>query len=68
VPASAASRSDEVNEALVRKLMLSGTGMISSTRVRGMYALRMCILTYRSTREDVARVLDFLATSELDVV
>jgi hypothetical protein len=60
--------SDAVNEALVRDLMHSGIGMVSSTRVRGVYAIRMCVLTHRTRLEDILRVLEFLAASELDGV
>ena len=41
----------------VRRLSESGVGMISSTRVRGRYALRLCILGHRSTRSDVEAVI-----------
>ncbi|HUH11762.1 MAG TPA: aminotransferase class V-fold PLP-dependent enzyme [Longimicrobiales bacterium] len=51
---------DSTNEALVRALAESGLGMISSTRVDGRYALRLCILNHRSRWEDVERVLTFL--------
>lgn len=68
-----AHRIDALNNTLVKRLMDSGLGMVSSTRVNGVYALRLCILTYRTTEEDVTRVLDWLATasvagSELDRV
>jgi hypothetical protein len=32
--------------------------MMSSTRLRGRYSLRLCVLNFRSTREDVLGVLD----------
>lgn len=59
---------ERVNEKLVRGLMASGVGMISSTRVHGLYALRVCILTHRTQLEDVRSVIDWLATSEIDGV
>jgi hypothetical protein len=34
--------------------------MISSTRLDGRYALRLCILNHRTTAHDVDRVLDWL--------
>jgi glutamate/tyrosine decarboxylase-like PLP-dependent enzyme len=61
--ASDSEHVDRLNEELVRKLMESGLGMISSTRVRGAYALRLCILSYRTTQEDVTAVIDWLARS-----
>ena len=44
----------------VQRLSDSGVGMISSTRVRGEYALRLCILGHRSTASDVERVIEEL--------
>jgi aromatic-L-amino-acid decarboxylase len=63
-----AQDADRANEGLVRKLMESGMGMISSTRVNGVYALRLCILSYRTTINDVEQVLAWLASSEIDGV
>lgn len=40
--------------------------MISSTRVNGRYALRLCILNHRTTAADVDRVLDWLESAPLD--
>ena len=59
---------DAVNERLVQQLAASGTGLISSTRVNGKYALRMCVLSYRTTAEDVETVIDFLRSAEIDGV
>jgi aromatic-L-amino-acid decarboxylase len=44
----------------LKRLSDSGVGMISSTRVGGEYALRLCILNHRSRWEDVEAVLDSL--------
>ncbi len=44
----------------VQQLSDSGVGMISSTRVRGEYALRLCILSHRSRWEDVEAVIEML--------
>lgn len=41
----------------VRRLSESGLGMISSTRVRGDYVLRLCILNHRSRWRDVEAVI-----------
>lgn len=51
---------EALNRRLVRRLVESGRGMISSTRVRGRYALRLCIMNHRTRREDVEAVLDAL--------
>ena len=51
---------DLMNASLTEGLLASGTGMISSTRLRGRYALRMCILNYSSTEAKVFSVLKWL--------
>src|SRR4051812_43212109 len=51
-------------DGLVSALERSGRGLISSTRVDGVPALRLCILGHASRKEDVDAVLDFLARSE----
>ena len=55
---------DELTDGLVAALEQSGLGFISSTRVHGRAALRLCILNHTSTAEDVERVLAFLETAE----
>ena len=56
---------ERLNAELVRRLAQSGVGMISSTRVDGRYALRLCVLNHRSGAEDVERVLDWLERAPL---
>lgn len=46
----------------VRRLSESGVGMISSTRVGGEYALRLCILNHRTRWSDVEAVIERLET------
>jgi len=52
------------NAGLVSALERSGTGLISTTRLHGRFALRMCVLNHQSTAEDVEAVLAFLETAE----
>ena len=52
------------NAGLVSALERSGTGLISTTRLHGRFALRMCVLNHQSTLEDVEAVLAFLETAE----
>ena len=52
-----------LNAGLVEGLTASDEGHISSTRLRGRYALRMCVLNHTSTVGDVHRVLDWIETS-----
>jgi aromatic-L-amino-acid decarboxylase len=54
------------NAGLVARLSESGVGMISSTRLDGRYALRLCVLNHRSGREDVERVLAFLESEPVE--
>ncbi|HLM32753.1 MAG TPA: aminotransferase class I/II-fold pyridoxal phosphate-dependent enzyme [Gaiellaceae bacterium] len=53
----------QANADLAHRLAESGEGMVSSTRVDGRYALRMCVLNHRSGPQDVERVLHWLETA-----
>jgi len=55
---------DRLNAGLVTALERSGIGLVSSTRLRGRYAIRICVLNHASSRDDVERVLDFLESAE----
>ena len=59
-----AGRSEEEIEALNRRLVTaldqSGYGLVSSTRLRGSYAIRLCVLNHTSGEADVLGVLDWL--------
>jgi glutamate/tyrosine decarboxylase-like PLP-dependent enzyme len=55
---------DRLNAGVVAALEHSGLGLVSSTRLRGRYAIRLCVLNHTSGAEDIERVLDFLATAE----
>ncbi|TMM19652.1 MAG: aminotransferase class V-fold PLP-dependent enzyme [Actinobacteria bacterium] len=52
------------NASLAAALERSGTGLVSSTRLHGRYALRLCILNHTTGLEDVDAVLDFLEHEE----
>jgi aromatic-L-amino-acid/L-tryptophan decarboxylase len=49
---------ERLNRDIQDRVVAEGTAMMSSTRLRGRYALRLCVLNYRSTRADVDAVLD----------
>ncbi len=53
---------DRRNAALVAALERSGLGLVSSTVLRGRYALRICVMNHTTTAGDVERVMDFLET------
>jgi aromatic-L-amino-acid/L-tryptophan decarboxylase len=55
---------EEANAGLAAALERSGTGLVSSTRLRGRFALRLCVLNHQSAAEDVEGVLAFLETAE----
>jgi aromatic-L-amino-acid decarboxylase len=55
---------DARNAGLVAALERSGLGLVSSTRVRGRYAIRLCPLNHTTRPDDVERVLTFLETAE----
>ena len=43
----------------------SGIGLVSATRLKGRYTIRMCIMSHTSGEEDVDRVLDFLEQADV---
>jgi len=47
-----------LNRAILERLQLSGEAFITSTELRGRFVLRACVVNYRSTRDDVDRMLD----------
>jgi aromatic-L-amino-acid/L-tryptophan decarboxylase len=52
-----------LNAQLSAELEASGIGLVSSTRLRGRFVLRLCPLNHSTTRADVDSVLDFLAAA-----
>ena len=55
---------DAHNAALVRAFAASGRGLVSSTRLRRRYAIRLCALNHASTAADVEATLEWLATAD----
>jgi glutamate/tyrosine decarboxylase-like PLP-dependent enzyme len=66
--ASDDDEADRRNAALVAGLERSGLGLVSSTVLRGRYALRICVMNHTTTRADVERVMDFFETTEPDAL
>ena len=52
-------RLERLNQQLAEGLAASGQGLVSSTRLRGRFTLRMCVLNHTSRTQDVERVLDW---------
>jgi glutamate/tyrosine decarboxylase-like PLP-dependent enzyme len=50
---------ERLNQQLADGLAESGQGLVSSTRLRGRFGLRMCVLNHTSRAQDVERVLDW---------
>ncbi|MDE2793444.1 MAG: hypothetical protein OXL34_01390 [Gemmatimonadota bacterium] len=51
-------RVDDLNRGIQDRIVRSGFAMIASTRLRGRFALRLCVLNALTTEDDVMRVLD----------
>jgi glutamate/tyrosine decarboxylase-like PLP-dependent enzyme len=58
-------RLERLNRSLCEGLAASGQGLVSSTRLRGRFALRMCVLNHTSGARDVERVLDWFERAPL---
>jgi aromatic-L-amino-acid decarboxylase len=50
-----------LNEAIQARVIQSGTAMISSTRLRGTYSLRLCIMSHQTTWDDVSETIGRIA-------
>jgi aromatic-L-amino-acid decarboxylase len=59
VPGGSEEEHEAVNAALVAALEEGGTALATSTRVRGTYALRLCVMNDTCERADVERVVAF---------
>jgi aromatic-L-amino-acid/L-tryptophan decarboxylase len=53
----------DLNAALVAQLEATGEALVSSTRLHGRYAIRLCVLNHTSRAEDVEWVLDWFAAA-----
>jgi aromatic-L-amino-acid/L-tryptophan decarboxylase len=63
-----AERLEELNERVQARIIESGTAMMSSTRLRGVYSLRMCILNHNTTWDDVRTTLETIERFTLEAV
>jgi glutamate/tyrosine decarboxylase-like PLP-dependent enzyme len=52
---------DAINTQLVADYEASGQGLVSSTRLRGRYAVRLCVMNHTSMRDDVVSALRWFA-------
>ncbi len=49
------------NSELVSRFEATGHGLVSSTRLDGRYAIRMCVMNHTTARADVERTVSWLA-------
>lgn len=59
---------ERLHAGLIRSLEQSGLAFISSTRLRGEYVMRMCVLNHSTGSQDVEKAIDYLATAEVQPV
>ncbi len=52
-----AHRLEEINDEIRRRIWDSGRAMLSSTRVRGRYVLRLCVVNHNTRRADVEELV-----------
>src|SRR4051794_5996177 len=53
-----------LNARLVTAFEETGRGLVSSTRLHGTYAIRMCVMNHTTGLDDVTHVLDWFARAE----
>jgi aromatic-L-amino-acid/L-tryptophan decarboxylase len=51
------------NAGLVSSFEQTGRGLVSSTRLHGRYAIRMCVMNHTTAAQDVTDTLDWFATA-----
>ncbi len=59
---------EKVNETVQARVIETATAMMSSTRLRGLYSLRMCILNHTTTWEDVRSTLEAIERFGLEAL
>ena len=62
----APSAIDALNERVNARVNAGGRYLVSSTRLRGTLTLRMCVLGYRTTAEDVAGLVQAVVDAAAD--
>ena len=59
---------DELNETIQARIIASGAAMLSSTRLRGAYSLRFCIMSHQTRWEDVRSTLEAIEATGRELV
>ena len=60
VPPGPGAELDAVNERLAKALLATGRAFLSSTRLRGAFAIRMCFINWRTSAADVDEIVELL--------
>jgi glutamate/tyrosine decarboxylase-like PLP-dependent enzyme len=58
---------NELNERILRAVQRGGRAYISNASLRGRFALRACIVNFRTTRRDIDATLDIIREAARDV-
>jgi aromatic-L-amino-acid decarboxylase len=61
-------RSERMNSQLVRSLARTTLGFVSSTRLRGRFAIRLCVFNHTTRQKDLEAVLDHFERSDVEDV
>jgi aromatic-L-amino-acid/L-tryptophan decarboxylase len=67
VPGVDEDQLERINAALVARLEATGRALVSSTRLDGRYAIRMCVMNHTSRRADVEETLRWLASAPVSI-
>lgn len=59
---------ERLNDGVQSRVIETGTAMMSSTRLRGRYSLRLCILNHNTTWDDVRETLEAIERFGLEAV
>jgi aromatic-L-amino-acid/L-tryptophan decarboxylase len=58
---------ERLNSELISRFAATGRGLVSSTRLDGRYAIRMCVMNHTSARADVERTVRWMATAPVSL-
>jgi aromatic-L-amino-acid decarboxylase len=68
VPGASDDVVESINQHIVSMIAEGGESFISSTRLRGRFALRMVVMNHSTQREDIDRLLDAVEDAPVDTV
>jgi glutamate/tyrosine decarboxylase-like PLP-dependent enzyme len=60
------ARLDDLNERVMRRVQRGGEAYLSNASLRGRFALRACIVNFRTTRRDIEATLDIIRAAARD--